>query len=217
MRFCENYRKPGFRLNSAAIRVLLGFLLMMTLASCASEGARNAELAAQEAAEVAVAQEEARLAQERERARAADLQRQRRTLEAEQTRLQAQRERQAAQERARADAEQRQREAAERQEQARLAAIAAAAAERQEKLDRITALEQQIAAIRSEISDDDASIELLQQAVVVAEELLDVLDTEQAKYDDTDTTGNTLQPLAKELIAEIEARKDALVSQIDSQ
>ena len=48
---------------------------------------------------------------------------------------------------------------------------------------------------------------------MVAEELLDVLTTEQAKYERTDDYGNTLEPLAKELIAELEARKDSLVRQ----
>lgn len=217
MKFCLNFRNPEFRFKKATIRTLPGLLLLMALASCASEGARNAELAAQEAAQVASEQEATRQAQAQERTRAADLERQRRALAAEQARLQAQLAQQAAEEQARVEQEQREREAAERQERERLAVAAEAAEERQERLDRINALEQQIAAIRSDISDDEASIDLLQQAIVVAEELLAALDTEEAKYDDTDTTGNTVQPLARELIAEIEARKDALISQIGAQ
>lgn len=217
MRFCLNFGKPEFRFKAATIRTLPGLLLLMVLASCASEGARNAELAAQEAARVAKEQESTSQAQAQERVRAADLQRQRRALAAEQARLQAQLEQQAAEEQARVEQEQRQREATERRERERLAVAAEAAQERQERLDRINALEQQIAAIRSDISDDEANIDLLQQAIVVAEELLSALDTEQAKYDDTDAEGNPAQPLAKELIAEIEARKDALISQIGAQ
>lgn len=219
MRLCAYFRKPGYSFQAAAIRSLLGLFLIVTLVSCASEGARNAELAAQEVARITAEQEAASLAQEQARARAAELLDQRREETAAQARQQAQREQQAqaVAEQARAEEERRQQEEAERREQERLAAIAAAAAVRQEKLDKITALEQQIAAIRAETSDDDAGIDLLQQAILVAEELLEVLDTEQAKYDDTDADGNTVQSLAKDLIAEVEARKDALLSQIDSQ
>lgn len=217
MRFCPDFKAPGFRFKATALRTLLGLTLMAALASCASEGARNAEMAAEEANRVAAAQEAARLEQEEARARAAEERAQREREQAELARQQEQREREAAVARARADAEQRRQEEAERREQARLAALAEAAARRQEKLDRISELEQQIAAIRTEISDDEATIELLQEAILVAEELLGALDTEQAKYDETDTTGNTVEPLAKELIAEIEARKDALLSQINSQ
>ncbi len=194
---------------------------MLTMASCASQGAREADVAAQEALRVTAEQvAAARLAQEQERARAAELQAQRQQQTAERVRretAQAEAAAQAAQAQARADEAQQQRAEAERRERERLAAIAAAAAQRQEKLDRITALEQQIAATLSQASDDEASSAILRQAILVAEELLDMLTAEQAKYEATDADGNTVQALAKQLIAEIEARKDSLLSRVDSQ
>ena len=62
-----------------------------------------------------------------------------------------------------------------------------------------------------------AEAEILQEAILVAEELLDVLTAEQAKYENTDETGNTVEDLAKDLIAELESRKDSLVRQATSQ
>ena len=40
--------------------------------------------------------------------------------------------------------------------------------------------------------------------LTVAEELLDALAYEQSKYEDTDASGNTVEPLAKETLAELE-------------
>ena len=40
---------------------------------------------------------------------------------------------------------------------------------------------------------------------------------EQDKYENTDAAGNTLEPLAKDLIAELESRKDELLRQSNSQ
>ena len=55
------------------------------------------------------------------------------------------------------------------------------------------------------------------EAIAVAEQLLDVLTEEQVKYEDTDADGNTVQPLSKELIAELENIKNDLVRQVNSQ
>ncbi len=103
------------------------------------------------------------------------------------------------------------REQAERAERERRAAMAAARAERQEKMDRIAALEQQIADIQAELDSDSEQALIMQQAIAAAEELLAALTAEVAKYELTDESGNTIEPLSKDLIAELEARKDELV------
>ena len=54
------------------------------------------------------------------------------------------------------------------------------------------------------------------QAIETAEELLTALAEEQAKYESTDEAGNTVEPLAKELIAELESVKNELVRQANS-
>lgn len=196
-------------------RAILVTVAMLTLASCASQGAREAELATVEAERIAMEQEAAQVAVEQERARAAQLQRQREQAEAERARVQAQRDRQLAEAQARAERERQVAEAEEQRE--RLAAIAAVEAQRQEKLDRIAALEQQIASIQTDVVDEESRTASLAQAVEVAEELLVVLEDEQNKYENTDEAGNTLEPLAKDLIAELESRKDELLRQSNSQ
>jgi dTMP kinase len=201
------------RLSSRSGTKCLLLCVLLTLAACSSPGAREAELAAQEAARVAAEQEQARL--ERERALAAERERQERA-EA-QARIQAQRDAEAARMRAEAEArEAAEREEAERRERERLAAIAAAEQERRQRLQRIASLEQQIAQIQQTTGDDQRRSALLREAIVAAEELLDALTAEQAKYENTDEQGNTVEPLAKELIAELEARKNNLVQQINN-
>lgn len=206
----------GFRLTirqsrdvrrTTIYRGLLTVSLLMVLGACSSQGAREAELAIQEAEQVAAEQEDVRAAQELERQRAAEQQRQRQAQIAERARLQAEREREVA---ARAEEERLQREAVERRERERLAIIQATEAERQQKLTRIGELERQIAAIQTNTTDDSAATEILREAILVAEELLDLLTAEQAKYENT-VDGATVEPLAKDLIAELEARKDDLV------
>ncbi|MGB0442444.1 MAG: hypothetical protein ACPGJC_07280, partial [Pseudohongiellaceae bacterium] len=71
--------------------------------------------------------------------------------------------------------------------------------------------EQQIADIQAEIDSDSAQALIMQQAISAAEELLAALTADVAKYELTDESGNTLEPLSKDLIAELEARKDDLV------
>ena len=225
MSFRLNSNSAHFSCTTDVLRSLLGVVLIVVLGACTSPAAREAELAAEEAARVVVKQEArvvveqeaARVAQEQAQERAAEEQRQREAQLAERARLQAERERQAAQTLARAEEENRQREEAERREQERLAVIADAEAERQGKLDRISELERQIVAIQTATGDNELAAEILQEAILVAEELLDVLTAEQAKYEDTDETGNTIEPLEKDLIAELEARKDDLIRQASSQ
>ena len=195
--------------GKAARRALMGICIFLILGACSSQAARDAELAAVEATRVASEQESARLDAEQ----AAGQQRQREMRAAEIAREQAARERQAAIARAEEEAAQRQQDQAEAAEQARLAEIAAAEAQRQEKLDRITELERQIATVQADANNDEAMRRILQEAIEVAEELLDVLTAEQAKYEHTDAAGVPVQPLAKELIAELEQRKDDLVRQ----
>jgi fused signal recognition particle receptor len=199
------------------IRSALLTTLLISLAACTSQAARDAEFAEQEAARVAAEQEAARLVAEQERQRAEALRRQQEVQAAERARLQAQREQAEADARARAEAERREREAAERRERERLAAIAAAEAERQQKLDRISQLEAQIAAAETRtVSDEERSL-VLQQAILAAEDLLEALSAEQAKYENTDAAGNTVEPLAKDMIADLQARKDSLVEQARAQ
>ena len=195
--------------GKAARRALMGICIFLILGACSSQAARDAELAAVEATRVASEQESARLDAEQ----AAEQQRQREMRAAEIAREQAARERQAAIARAEEEAAQRQQDQAEAAEQARLAEIAAAEAQRQEKLDRITELERQLATVQADANNDEAMRRILQEAIEVAEELLDVLTAEQAKYEHTDAAGVPVQPLAKELIAELEQRKDDLVRQ----
>jgi len=78
-------------------------------------------------------------------------------------------------------------------------------------------LEQQIAAIQTEADKNDAVSAILQETILVAEELLQVLITEQTKYENTDAEGNTMDLLSKDLIAELEVRKNNLLRQTQSQ
>ncbi|MCH2348268.1 MAG: hypothetical protein MK299_12905, partial [Pseudomonadales bacterium] len=133
-------------------------------------------------------------------------------------RFQAERERHAAD--ARAEEERRRQEEAERREQTRLTQLVVSEAledERQEKLEQISQLEQQIAAIQTEADKNDAVSAILQETILVAEELLQVLITEQTKYENTDADGNTIDPLSKDLIVELEVRKNNLLRQAQSQ
>lgn len=217
MRSHLDRQSSSLPLIRAARQVLLTSVLVVTLGACTSQAAREAELAAQAAAQAALEQEAAQAAQEQERQFAAEQQRLREAEAEERARLQAQRERQAEEARMRAEAEREQREAVERREQARLAAIAAAEAERQGKLDRIEQLQAQISELQTDVRNNENATVFLTEAVQAAEELLDALTAEQAKYENTDAAGNTTEPLAKELIAELQARKDDLVRRAGSQ
>ena len=185
-------------------------VLLSVLAACSSQSAREAAVAEAEVANMAAEQAAAREAAEIERQRA-EAEERRRLAEAEERERRLAQERQAAEAEARAEAQRLAREQAERAERERRAAMAAARAERQEKMDRIAALEQQIADIQAEIDSDSEQALIMQQAIAAAEELLAALTADVAKYELTDESGNTLEPLSKDLIAELEARKDELV------
>ena len=193
--------------SAAKIRAVAATLILLVLASCASQVSREAEIAAVEAERVAIEQEAVQLAAVKARARAAELQLQRDREAAERARVEEARVRQVAEARARADAE---------RERRAVVASAAAEAERQDKLDRITALEQQIASIETEVGEEESRVTTLTRAIETAEELLTTLAAEQVKYENTDDQGNTVEPLAKELIAELESRKNELVRQANS-
>ena len=189
--------------SAAKIRAVAATLMLLVLASCASQASREAEIAGVEAERLAIEKEAVQLAADQ--ARAAELQLQRDRGAAERARVEEARVRQIAEARARADAE-----------RERRAVIAAAEAERQDRLDRITALEQQIASIDTEVGEEESRVTTLTRAIETSEELLTILAAEQVKYENTDDQGNTVEPLAKELIAELESRKNELVRQANS-
>ena len=184
---------------------------MSAITACSSPSAREAAIAEAEVANMVVEQAASREAAEIERQRAEAEERRLLAEAEERERRRLAQERQAAE--ARAEAQRLAREQAERAERERQAAIAAARAQRQEKLDRIAALEQQIADIQAGIDSDSKQALIMQQAIAAAEELLAALTAEVAKYELTDESGNTLEPLSKDLIAELETRKEELVEQ----
>ena len=200
-------RNAPLPLSAAIIRAVVA-ILMLLVASCASQATKDAEVAVVEAEGAAIEQESVQVAEDQKRARAA----------AERVKATEERERQVAEARGRAAAERLEQKAVEQAERERVAAIAAgkAEAEREDRLDRITELERQIALIETEVGEKVSRVATLTLAVETAEELLKVLGEEQTKYSNTDQQGNTIEPLAKELIAELESRKNELVRQANS-
>lgn len=204
--------KSGSGLSRLAYGRPIAFgVLLSALIACGSQSAREAAIAEAEVANMAAEQAAAREAAEIERQRAEAEERRRLAEAEERERRRLEQARQAAEAEARAEAQRLVREQAERAERERRAAMAAARAERQEKMDRIAALEQQIADIQSEIDSDSEQALIMQQAIAAAEELLAALTAEVAKYELTDESGNTIEPLSKDLIAELEARKDEFI------
>ena len=212
----EAYPFPGATNSAAKIRAVVAALMLLVLASCASQATKDAEIAALEAERVAVEQAAAQVVADQERAQAEELQAQQDRATAQRARAEEIRQRQLAEAKARADAERQEQEAIAQAERDRRAVIAAAEAQRQDRLDRITALEQQIASIEIEAGEEESRATTLTRAIQSAEELLTMLAAEQAKYENTDEAGNTVEPLAKELIAELESRKNELVRQANS-
>ncbi len=104
---------------------------------------------------------------------------------------------------------------AERLEREQLAALAA---EREAKLARIEELETRIAELREQTAAGDALSESMREAVLISEQLLALLTDEQAKYeeDNLDPAGNFIDPPATDAIADLEARRDGLLEQIDT-
>ena len=195
---------------AAIIRAVVATLLLLVLASCVSQAIKDAEIAVVEAERMAAAQ----VVADQERARAAELQAQRELAVAERARVEEVKQRQLVEAKARVDAEREEQEAIAQAERDRRAAIAAA--QRQDRLDRITALEQQIASIETEVGEEESRASTLTRAIQTAEELLTTLTAEQTKYENTDELGNTVEPLEKELIAELESVKNELVRQANS-
>lgn len=205
------------------LRLIALLLTVMVLGACTSRAAMEAEQAAAEQARIAEEQEVARVAAEQARQRAAAEERERQVRIQEQQRVEAERRRQAEIARreaeARAEQEQQAREQARRRElqQRREAqALAQAEQEREQKLARIAELEDQIAQMQADVSTADEVNALYQEAILVAEELVNVLASEQSKYDNVDNEGNLLEPLSKDLVAELEDRKDSLVQEAEA-
>jgi hypothetical protein len=63
------------------------------------------------------------------------------------------------------------------------------------------------------VATTEAANERYREAIQVAEELVEVLAEEQAKYENVDAAGNLLEPLAQDLIADLEARRTSLVEE----
>lgn len=206
---------------------LVGMLLaLVALGACSSTATMEAEQAAMDQQRVAAEQEAARVAAEEARQQAAAEELQRQARVEEQQRIEADRRQQAelARREAEARAEQ-ERQQRQQREQARLREeqrqreaenLARAERERDEKLARIAELEAQIADMQTNVAATDEANALYQEAILVAEELVNVLAAEQSKYDNVDTQGNLAEPLAKDLIAELEGRKNSLVREAEA-
>ncbi len=184
---------------SAVSRALALSLLLATLMGCASSGSQPvvdqaSVLEAQRAADAAEAQ---RAAQDRARMESAEAERLRQEALA-----QAEAARAAEQARVQQEADARQAAAAQERREVQ--------AREQAQRDRIAALEAQIAELRDSNSRVTAANSKLDQAIAAAEELLEALNEEQLKYGNTDAAGQPVQALEKDLIADLEARKDSL-------
>jgi vacuolar-type H+-ATPase subunit I/STV1 len=184
---------------SAVSRALALSLLLATLVGCASSGSQPvvdqaSVLEAQRAADAAEAQ---RAAQDRARMESAEAERLRQEALA-----QAEAARAAEQARVQQEADARQAAAAQERREVQ--------AREQAQRDRIAALEAQIAELRDSNSRVTAANSKLDQAIAAAEELLEALNEEQLKYGNTDAAGQPVQALEKDLIADLEARKDSL-------
>jgi len=203
-------------LNSRHMLCIALAVALSALQSCASQAAMEAEQAAADQARIAAAQETARIAAEESREREAAEQRERQARIAEQQRIEAERRQQAEIAQREADARAREQARIREQQQQEAESLAQAAQERERKLARIAELENQIADLQSSVVDSDDANALYREAILVAEELVDVLTNEQTKYDNVDDQGNLLEPLAKDLIGELEDRKDSLVREAEA-
>ena len=207
-------------------RLALMSIFTSILSACNTTLSQNAELAVQDAERTATQQALARAAQEKERQRALEQEEARQEAAAARVRQaeeeqrknsarEAERQRLAEAEQLRIELEEKQRIAAQN-EQARqrdLELIAEASAERDRKMIRISELEERLEDIQLEVSNNETAISTLLAAIAAAEELLEVLSAEQVKYEEIDELGFTREPLAKELIMELESRRDELARQ----
>ena len=200
----------------------IGLLLLFgsIIGACSSNLGRNVDLATQNAERAATQQALARAAQQKEQQRALEEAREREEIEiarirreeAEKEKLEAERQRLAESEQRRFEVEQRRRaeEIAAQLRRQEMEALVAVTAERDGKLARISELENQLNEIQLEVNNNDEAISALQSAISAAEELLEMLTDEQEKYEDIDEAGFPRTPLAKELLSELESRRDML-------
>ena len=98
----------------------------------------------------------------------------------------------------------------QQREEERERSYSLAVAEQEQKIELISRLEAEVTLVQSALARDEASIDSLREAILAAQDLLAVLITEQAKYENIDAFGETLEPLAKILISELEARLERL-------
>ena len=214
----RNVRFPSkFKKNICLLQ-----LFVSIIGACSTDLDRDNELTTQNAIRVAPQQALDRASQQKQQERALEEQReheaneilriQQEAAEKERLELEAERQRLAESEQRRIEVEQRQRaaEIAARMRREEMDALVTATAERDGKLARISELESQLNAIQLEVNNDDAAISALQTAISAAEELLEILTDEQEKYEDIDEAGFPRKPLAKELLSELESRRDAL-------
>ena len=75
---------------------------------------------------------------------------------------------------------------------------------------RIAELEAEIAAARASTGGVATANGKLEEAIATAEDLLEVLTAEQLKYGNTNAAGAPVESMQKELIADLEARKNSL-------
>ena len=200
----------------------IGLLLLFgsIIGACSSNVGRNVDLATQNAERAATQQALARAAQQKEQQRALEEEREREEIEiarirqeqAEKGKLEAERQRLAESEQRRIEIEQRRRaeEIAAQLRREEMEALVAVTAERDGKLARISELENQLNEIQLEVNNNDEAISALRSAISAAEELLEMLTDEQEKYEDIDEAGFPRTPLAKELLSELESRRDTL-------
>lgn len=191
---------------------LSGLALLLFLSACAGQRAEQEALQAQQEAAVAEAQAMAERAERAEEARLAAEQSER-ELRAELERVERARAELAE---ARAEAE---REASERARQAAVLRTRQEATERarmqEEQTTRIGALERQITEAFARIQRREQANAKLAEAITAAEELLQMLASEQLKYENFGADGQTVEPLQKSLISELETRKDTLVREAE--
>ncbi|MDP1931506.1 MAG: hypothetical protein Q8L60_08620 [Gammaproteobacteria bacterium] len=183
------------------LRRALPLVVALVFAGCASSGTdqnvpdQSTVIEAQRIADQAAA---ARAVEERARITAAAAERERQAALARQQ-----------------EAERRAQAEAAAQAEREVVARAQAAEQRQRQQEaaqqaRIVALETEIAASRSRAGGVTAANAKLEEAIATAEQLLDVLTAEQLKYGNTNAAGEPVDPLQKDLIADLEARKDNL-------
>ena len=209
------------KFSSKSMRKIGSLLLFGSiLGACSSNLGRNVDLATQNAERAATQQALARAAQQKEQQRALEEEREREEIEiarirqeeAEKEKLEAERQRLAESEQRRFEVEQRRRaeEIAAQLRRQEMEVLVAVTAERDGKLARISELENQLNEIQLEVNNNDEAISALQSAISAAEELLEMLTDEQEKYEDIDEAGFPRVPLAKELLSELESRRDML-------